>query len=124
LSCSEKLSAHICPELDELNPLGPTSFLYAKIHFNIILLSTHRCLKLVSSLWILGLKLHIPLRRADPTFKESYKLSVTTLQAGRSRDRIPGEVDFFNLPNPSSRTIVLGPTQPLTEMSTRNIPGG
>jgi hypothetical protein len=47
----------------------------------------------------------------------------TMLQAGRSRDRIPDEVDFFNLPNPSSRTMALGSTQPLTEMSTRNIPG-
>jgi hypothetical protein len=28
---------------------------------------------------------------------------------------------FFNLPNPSSRTLALGSTQPLTEMSTRNI---
>jgi hypothetical protein len=37
-----------------------------------------------------------------------------TLQAGRSRDRIPDEVDFFNLPNPSSRTMALGLTQPLT----------
>jgi hypothetical protein len=46
------------------------------------------------------------------------------LQAGRSRDRIPDEVDFFNLLNPSSRTTALGSTQPLTEMSTRNIPGG
>jgi hypothetical protein len=46
------------------------------------------------------------------------------LQAGRSRDRISDEVDFFNLPNPSSRTMALGLTQPLTEMSTRNIPGG
>jgi hypothetical protein len=33
-------------------------------------------------------------------------------------------VDFFNLPNPSSRTMTLGSTQPLTDMSTRNIPGG
>jgi hypothetical protein len=46
------------------------------------------------------------------------------LQAGRSRNRIPDEVDFFNLPNPSSRTMALGSNQPLTEMSTRNIPGG
>jgi hypothetical protein len=45
------------------------------------------------------------------------------LQAGRSRDRIPDEEDFFNLPNPSSRTMALS-TQPLTEMSTRNIPVG
>jgi hypothetical protein len=48
----------------------------------------------------------------------------TTLQAGRSRDRIPDEVNFFNLPNPSTHTMALGSTQPLTEMSTRNIPGG
>jgi hypothetical protein len=41
-----------------------------------------------------------------------------------SRDRIPEEVDFFNLPYPSSRTVALGSTQPLTEMSTRSIPGG
>jgi hypothetical protein len=33
------------------------------------------------------------------------------------------EVDFFDLPNPSSRTMALGSTQPLTEMSTRNLPG-
>jgi hypothetical protein len=38
---------------------------------------------------------------------------------------IPDEVTrFFNLPNPSSRTMALGSTQPLTEMSTRNLPGG
>jgi hypothetical protein len=36
----------------------------------------------------------------------------------------PDEVDFFNWPNPSIRTIALGSTQPLTEMSTRKIPGG
>jgi hypothetical protein len=38
---------------------------------------------------------------------------------------IPDEVvAFFNLPNPSSRTMGLGSTQHLTEMSTRNRPGG
>jgi hypothetical protein len=46
------------------------------------------------------------------------------LQAGRSPIRVPDEVDSFNLPNPSSRTMVLGSTQPLTETSTRNLPGG
>jgi hypothetical protein len=46
------------------------------------------------------------------------------LQAGRSPVRVPGEVDFFNLPNSSSRTMALGSSQPLTEMSTRNLPGG
>jgi hypothetical protein len=33
------------------------------------------------------------------------------------------EADFFNLPNPSSRTMALGSTQPLTEIRTRNFPG-
>jgi hypothetical protein len=46
------------------------------------------------------------------------------LQAGRSPVRVPDEVDFFNLSNSSSRTMALGSTQPLTEMSTRNLPGG
>jgi hypothetical protein len=46
------------------------------------------------------------------------------LQTGRSRLRVPDEVDFFNLPNTSSRTMALGSIQPLTEMSTRNLPGG
>jgi hypothetical protein len=46
------------------------------------------------------------------------------LQAGRSPVRVSDEVDFFNLPNTSSRTMALGSTQPLTEMSTRNFPGG
>jgi hypothetical protein len=36
----------------------------------------------------------------------------------------PDEVDFFSrLSNPSSRTMVLASTQPLTEISTRNLPG-
>jgi hypothetical protein len=33
----------------------------------------------------------------------------------------PDEVDFSNLPNYSGRTMALGSTQPLTEMSTRNL---
>jgi hypothetical protein len=47
------------------------------------------------------------------------------LQAGRSRFRFPmRSLGFFNSPNPSSRTIALGSTQSVTEMSTRNLPGG
>jgi hypothetical protein len=49
----------------------------------------------------------------------------TMLQAGSSRVRFPMiPLDFFNLPNPSSRIMTLESTQPLTEMSTRNLPGG
>jgi hypothetical protein len=43
-------------------------------------------------------------------------------------DSIPDKIIefffFFNLPNPSSRTMSLGSTQPLTDMSTRDLPGG
>jgi hypothetical protein len=46
------------------------------------------------------------------------------LKAGRFAGSSPDEVDFFNLPNHSSRTVALGSTQPLTEMSTRNLPRG
>jgi hypothetical protein len=47
------------------------------------------------------------------------------LQARKSPVRVPDEVDFFfNLPNPSSRTMALRSTQTLTKMSTRNFPGG
>jgi hypothetical protein len=46
------------------------------------------------------------------------------LQAESSPVRVPDEVDFFNLPNPSSRPMALGSPQPLTKMCTRNFPGG
>jgi hypothetical protein len=36
----------------------------------------------------------------------------------------PDEMDFLTLPNSPSRIMALGSTQPLTEMSTRNFPGG
>jgi hypothetical protein len=45
-------------------------------------------------------------------------------QARRSWVRILiRSLDFFSLPNPSSRTMALGSTQPLIEMSTRNVWG-
>jgi hypothetical protein len=47
------------------------------------------------------------------------------LQARRSRVRFPIRLlNSFSLGNPSSRTMALGSTQPLTEMSTSNLPGG
>jgi hypothetical protein len=46
------------------------------------------------------------------------------LEAGKSPVGVQDEVDFFNLPNPSSHIVALGSTQPLTEMSTWNLPGG
>jgi hypothetical protein len=41
----------------------------------------------------------------------------TLPQAGRSRVRVPMRLIFFSLPNPPSRTMALGSTQPLTERS-------
>jgi hypothetical protein len=44
---------------------------------------------------------------------------------GMSRVSIPaGVIGFFNWPNPTSRIMAAAWTQPLTEMSTRNLPGG
>jgi hypothetical protein len=41
--------------------------------------------------------------------------------AGSNPDYV---IRFFNWPNPFSSNVVLGSTQPLTEMNTRNRPGG
>jgi hypothetical protein len=50
----------------------------------------------------------------------------TMLQAGRSRDRFSIRllIFFSDWSNPFSRTLALGSTRPLTEMRTRNLPGG
>jgi hypothetical protein len=46
------------------------------------------------------------------------------LRVGRSAGSIPQEVIiFFSWPNPSNRTVALGSTQPLTQISSRNLPG-
>jgi hypothetical protein len=41
--------------------------------------------------------------------------------AGSAPDKVVG---IFNRSNPSSRNVILGSTQPLTEMNTRDLPGG
>jgi hypothetical protein len=45
------------------------------------------------------------------------------LQDGSSRVPVPMRWIFLNWPNPSSRTMALGSTQPLTETSTRDLSG-
>jgi hypothetical protein len=56
--------------------------------------------------------------------RSSVVLWGTTPQARRSRVRFPmTSLDFFDWSDPPSRTVALGSTQPLTEMSTRNLPG-
>jgi len=53
------------------------------------------------------------------------KKGITVLQIGRSLvwSQLVS-VDFSLIWNPSDRTMALGSTQPLTEMSTRNISWG
>jgi hypothetical protein len=51
----------------------------------------------------------------------THKIVFTYLIILRSRDRVPMRWIFSNLPNPSGRTMALGSTQPLTEMSTRSL---
>jgi hypothetical protein len=47
------------------------------------------------------------------------------VQSGRSGVPFPERyLHFSNLPHPYSRNIALGLTEPLTETSTRNLPGG
>jgi hypothetical protein len=48
----------------------------------------------------------------------------TMLEAGGSQFRVPMRFDFLNWPNSSRRNMSLASTQPLTEISTRNLPGG
>jgi hypothetical protein len=75
----------------------------------------------------LGFCLHLFIKLAHTILFGAHSNVVgwgTMLQAGRSWDRVPMRWIFFNLPNPFSRTIALGSTQPRTEMSTRNLPGG
>jgi hypothetical protein len=49
---------------------------------------------------------------------------VTHATSRKVADFSPGWGGFFNVSNPSNRTMVLGSSQPLTKMSTRNLSGG
>jgi hypothetical protein len=51
----------------------------------------------------------------------SYAVATSRKVAGSIPDEVLG---FFNLPNPSSRAMALGSTQPLIEISTRNLRAG
>jgi hypothetical protein len=48
----------------------------------------------------------------------------TALQARRMQIQLPMGSLRFSIENPSSHTVALGSTQPLTEISTRNISCG
>jgi hypothetical protein len=58
--------------------------------------------------------------KADPRDRGRLHYATSRKVAGSSPDEVSG---FISLPNPSARTMPLG-SQPLTEISTRNILGG
>jgi hypothetical protein len=61
-----------------------------------------------------------PVIIADSCTKQIYALAQFVETSLKVAGLIPDDViGFFSLPNPSSRTVVIGSTQPLTEMSTR-----
>jgi hypothetical protein len=66
--------------------------------------------------------LRINLNRPIQGVRSWLRHSVTRRKVAAS---IPdGVIGVFHCPNPSGRTVALGSTQPLTEMSTRDISGG
>jgi hypothetical protein len=68
-----------------------------------------------------GVSYETLVRIYQPTSPHILPFSSPVPQQTTSPDEVTG---FFNLPNPSSRTVALRSTQPLTGMSTRNIPEG
>jgi hypothetical protein len=71
------------------------------------------------TVWTVWKRDHLPLaRNRTPVEAPWYK------PEGRGFESQWSGFFFFNLPNSSSCTMALGSTQPLTEMSTRNLPGG
>jgi hypothetical protein len=79
-------------------------------------------------LWLLGLGIftHFYIRLSKLKGGTRYR---SLLRHYATRRKVAGSIPydvivFFNLPNPSNRTMALGLTQPLTEMSTRNHPKG
>jgi hypothetical protein len=66
-------------------------------------------------------KIPVSRKMKGDTRQHSWLRHYTTSR--KARVRFPMSFDFFNFPNSSSCTMVLGSTHPLTEMSTRNFPG-
>jgi hypothetical protein len=104
----------------QVNPLH-AHILFSKHPFWI---SSHRCLdsKIVHFLQIFqtnyGFLLSFEEVQAVDQWLRHYVISRKA--AGTISDEVSG---LFNLLNPSNRTMALGISQPLTEMSTGNLPG-
>jgi hypothetical protein len=72
-----------------------------------------------------GSKIFLPSRETLIMICQGLNRILEMSQSGRSRFRILTKSLFFfiNFPKPSNRNMVIWLTQPLSEMSTRNLPG-
>jgi hypothetical protein len=78
----------------------------------------------VNRLTLIGAK-NASIKCCTDKWKHFMPLHIFYATSWKFAGSIPYEVTgFFNWPNPSSRTMALGSTQPLTKMSTRNPPVG
>jgi hypothetical protein len=69
----------------------------------------------------ISMAVNLGFSRPEPLLFHSSSSSYTMLQTGRSRVQVPMRWIFLNWPNTSGSTMALGSTQPLTEMSTKNL---
>jgi hypothetical protein len=88
-----------------------------------ILLS--RCIHVRSITELVEAALHTERRATNNTLSKSSLAEFSQASVRKLAGSIPDEViEFFNSLNHSSRNVALGSTQPLTEMSTRNLKVG
>jgi hypothetical protein len=92
--------------------------------FKAILVSVRSTLFEIYELWLCAKSIFV--FHMIPTIKIHYFRHVAEALCYKPESRRfdPLDVGIFNWPNPSSRTTALESTQPLKEMSTRNLPGG
>jgi hypothetical protein len=81
--------------------------------------------KMISNVWIfLRYLARFLITSTWSSFQFYYVIFRQTTTSRKVAGSIPDEIiGFFSWRNPSCRTMALGSTQPLTEMSTRNLPG-
>jgi hypothetical protein len=124
VQCIESVTNLACPDISLINYAVPTSSSEYKWVYSLNMHESYRPLlqeisKLTASSKYFHSNYYLYLGTQYRSWLRNYATSRKV--AGSNPDEVIG---FFNWPNPSSRTMALGSTQPLTEMSIRNLPGG
>jgi hypothetical protein len=112
--CRVQKIPSLVPILNQINPVHIITSYFSNIYFNIILPFS---LGFPNALFPSGFLTKTV--QKDIRLLRHYATSLKL--AGSIPDEVTG---FLNWPNPSSRTMNLGSTHPLTEISTTNLPGG